>query len=56
MPILIAFVLDGLNLKEREAATSRASDLLKDYSRSFILRVYDFNELKEKYGFTMRGT
>lgn len=56
MPVLLAIVIDGLTSEQRESATSQASDLLKKISRPATLRIYDFGELKEKYGFTTRGT
>jgi hypothetical protein len=56
MPVLLAIVIDGLPAEQREGAIAQAKDLLHKSSRPTMLRVYDFGELKAKYGFVTDNT
>jgi len=56
MTSVLVIVTEGLTTKQRETAAARISGMLKEASPPIVLRVYDFDELKETYGITGRGT
>jgi len=58
---VIAIVTEGLTDAQRKKESAAVQDLLRDYQRrgevegvsySIELRVYDFDELRQKYGLT----
>lgn len=50
LSFLIAIVAEGLNEEKRKSATYQIENLRKSASVPIELRVYDFGELKSKYG------
>jgi hypothetical protein len=53
---ILAIVVDGVPQERREAEIERARDVLKSSSLAIELRVYEFSELKKKYGVAAEST
>jgi len=48
--MLLAIVADGLSSEQRQMATAETRRVLVNWDEAILLRVYDFDELKDKYG------
>ncbi len=51
IPVILAIVTEGLTEERRKRAISEARVLSQKSSRPLKLKLYDFGELKKKYGF-----
>ncbi|MGA2325562.1 MAG: hypothetical protein ABSH05_04680 [Bryobacteraceae bacterium] len=56
MNVVLAIVVEGLTPEQRQAAAARITEMLREAFRPILLRVYDFDELRTKYGVAGRST
>ncbi len=53
---LLAIVVEGLNEKQKKLELSRLMKMVEEDNLSVQIRIFDFHNLKEKYGFSYTET